>query len=72
VQTFCVRNTPDTIGFVRDLGGLTTTMKRRLLYQIDSKFFRFLIKKKIARANYVKDLIFTRLQRQCGNANVFH
>jgi hypothetical protein len=47
-------------------------LKKWFLYQIDSSVFRFLIKKKFARANYVKVLIFTRLQRQCDIPNVFH
>jgi hypothetical protein len=35
VQTFCVRNIPDTIGFVSDLGGSTTTMKRRFMFALN-------------------------------------
>jgi hypothetical protein len=35
VQTFCVRNIPDTIGFVRDLGGSTTTMTTTFIFVLN-------------------------------------
>jgi hypothetical protein len=35
VETFCARNTPDTIGFDRGLGGSTTTMKRRFVFALN-------------------------------------
>jgi hypothetical protein len=37
VQTFCVRNIPDTIDFVRDLGSSTTTMKTTFMFVLNEE-----------------------------------
>jgi hypothetical protein len=35
VQAVCVRNIPDKIGFVRDTGEFTTTMKTRFMFALN-------------------------------------
>jgi hypothetical protein len=39
VQTFCVRNIPDKIGFVRDTGEFTTTMITRFMFALNVSQF---------------------------------
>ena len=39
MQTFCVRNIPDKIGFVRDTGEFTTTMITRFMFALNVSQF---------------------------------
>jgi hypothetical protein len=57
VQTFCVRNTPDTIGFVRDLGGLVRIHVERAIQRI--KTFHLLDGEEILPMKDIAEQIFT-------------
>jgi hypothetical protein len=59
VLTFCVRNIPDTIGFVRDLRGFTTTMKTRFMFALNVGQFTKL--KQIIKQIELKTYIFIQI-----------